>query len=112
MSDPSPMTAAERLQVETLKLLLQVVFADRQAADGEVAYLMGLARDLEVPEAFQQELLGYLRGHRPLPSPDLALLRPHREGVLAIASLGARADGVATPDEQTMIGLVERMLSG
>lgn len=104
------MILADRIRLETLKLLVEVAWADHEVAAAEAEYVLGLARQANAPEAELEHLRQALADERRLTAPDLALLRANRADVLrAVDDLIAIDDRIVT-DEVAARAAVGRLL--
>jgi len=97
---------------ELMKLLLQVAWADDIIAKSERRLVLKLADKLALTKLQVEILEGCLDGKAPLPPPDLALLRDHREEVMQAAKHVAMADRDFAEEEQAMLQGLEAMLDG
>lgn len=94
---------------ELVKLLLQVVTADDVVSDAERALLDAAARRLGGDVALAV-VKSALDDGRPLPPPNIGMLRDHRSAVLVeVARIGA-VDGIHR-DELDLVRLIGEMLS-
>lgn len=78
--------------LETLKLLVQVAWADRDVEPEEVDVIIDLARQAGVDDRDVEELRRGLSDSGRLQAPDLALLRQHRRMVLDLVDVTIGAD--------------------
>lgn len=95
---------------ELMKLLLQVAWADDIIEKSERKLVLKLAGRLRLNDVQIQTLEECLDGETPLPPPDLALLRKHREEVLSAAKHVAMADRIMADEEHDMLKGLEAML--
>jgi uncharacterized tellurite resistance protein B-like protein len=98
------------LAAETLKLLLQVAWADHAVSEPEAAALRGMADRAGLDEAEHLQLEAWLGGDDKLPPPDLGYLRRHRDEVLALAREMAAADREVVEDEQAILDQIAELL--
>lgn len=98
------------LYFETLKLLLQVAWADDQIEGDEVEKLQTYATSLSLPPEKLAELDGYLGGRVSLPPPNMGLLKSHRTDVLETLSTLLGAGDEATEEERDMLSEIAGML--
>ena len=75
----------ERLNLEIIKLLIQVAWADGEVADDEVEHLRERARAAGLGDKAIAMLDAFMGGERKLPAPDFGFLREHRDEALAAA---------------------------
>jgi len=104
-----PSSIAE-VNVETLKLLLQVAWADDTLDPKERAQVAALGPQWGVPPEVMEVLLKHLDMGKPLPQPNLGLLRQHRAVVLAAAEWFVGVDGVIEESEKEFLKTVEELL--
>jgi tellurite resistance protein len=109
MNRPSPIA---EVNVETLKLLLQVAWADDTLDPKEREAVVKLGPDWGVPEETMTMLLKHLDLGKPLPQPNLKLLRQHRDVVLAAAEWFVGVDGVIDETEKEFLVTVGELLGG
>lgn len=107
MTRPSP---NPEVNVETLKLLLQTAWADDALDPKERAAVVALCEQWDIPEGTSKLLLERLDLGKPLPQPNLSLLRAHRDTVLAAAEWFIGVDGVVDDQEKEFIGTVAELL--
>lgn len=107
MNRPSPLA---EVNVETLKLLLQVAWADDTLDPKERAAVASLGPKWGVPEETLAMLLMRLDTGKPLPQPNLGLLRQHRAVVLAAAEWFVGVDGVIDETEKEFLVTVGELL--
>jgi hypothetical protein len=107
MNRPSPIA---EVNVETLKLLLQVAWADDVLDPKERAAVQKLGPQWGVPEDTMEMLLKHLDMGKPLPQPNLGLLRQHKDVVLAAAEWFVSVDGVIDETEKEFLTTVGEML--
>jgi hypothetical protein len=99
------------ISYELLKLLLQVAWADHQVQDVERAALLRAAATLGYDAQTQAQLAAFLDGAKPLPPPNLGLLRAHRDQVAAAARRLAAADVSVLPDEAAILKVIDELLA-
>ncbi len=107
MNRPSPIP---EVNVETLKLLLQVAWADDTLDPKERAAVAEVGPKWGVPEDVLAMLLKHLDLGKPLPQPNLGLLRQHRDVVLAAAEWFVGVDGVIDETEKEFLVTVRQLL--
>ena len=107
MNSPSPIA---EVNVETLKLLLQAAWADDTLDPKEREAVVKLGTKWGVPEETMSMLLKHLDLGKPLPQPNLGLLRQHRELVLAAAEWFVGVDGVIEESEKEFLVTVGELL--
>lgn len=107
MNRPSPIA---EVNVETLKLILQVAWADDTLDPKEREAVAQLGPQWGVPEETMALLLKHLDMGKPLPQPNLKLLRQHRDVVLAAAEWFVGVDGVIEESEKDFLATVSELL--
>ncbi len=95
---------------ETLKLLLQVAWANDELDPKERAFLVKLAKAWKVPDATLEVLLVHLDEGKPLPQPNLGMLRTQPARVLRAAEAMVGADGVVDVEEQAFMEELKTLL--
>jgi tellurite resistance protein len=89
---PAPSTDPV-FNTEALTLLLQVAWADDQLDPKERQFVASLGPAWSVPESVMTVLLEHLDRGRPLPQPNLKLLRTKPDAVISAAEALMAADG-------------------
>ncbi len=102
--------ASNRVALETVKLLIQVAWADREITIEEVEYVLALAQRAATTAAELEELRRDLATPLRLPAPDLALLRQHRDQVLAAVDQLIGIDNRIVSDERAARDAIAQML--
>jgi uncharacterized tellurite resistance protein B-like protein len=105
-------TKRDVFELEVVKLLLQVAWADNDVAPEEAEALMQRAREISLSEAHIQELATYLRGEAPLPLPNLGLLRTRRAEVLKHVKRMLEADLQVRDEESEILEQISTLLGG
>lgn len=103
-------TVRHVFELEVIKLLLQVAWADEQMAPEEAAALLAQASDLGLAELHLKELETYLSGQEPLPPPNLALLKERRVEVLKAVKTMLQSDLKVAPEEDEILQQVALLL--
>ncbi len=98
------------VNVETLKLLLQVAWADDTLDPKERETVVSLGPKWGIADEVMTELIKYLDLGKPLPQPNLALLRQHRAEVVAAAEWFIGVDGVIEESEKDFVVTVKELL--
>lgn len=106
---PAPSTDPV-FNAEALKLLLQVAWADDQLDPTERVFVAKLGPAWSVPEAVMAVLLDHLDRGKPLPQPNVALLRTKPDAVIAAAEALIAADGVMDGEELDFVDQVRQLL--
>lgn len=107
MNRPSP---NPEVNVETLKLLLQAAWADDTLDPAERTMVAELGPKWGVSAETTEWLLKHLDMGKPLPQPNLGLLRQHRDVVLAAAEWFVGVDGVVDEQEKDFLATVQQLL--
>jgi hypothetical protein len=100
------------LQLEIVKLLMQVAWADGEVAYQEMRHVLGWARDADLSEAQLSTIEACLRGDSKLPPPDLGLLRAHRDEALKAVEALIGSDEIVVEDEQDALAQIRELLGG
>lgn len=95
---------------EALKLLLQVAWADDVLEPQERDFVAKLGPAWKVPEVVMTVLLDHLDRGKPLPQPNLTLLRTKPDVVIAAAEALIAADGVIDGVEMDFMDQVRQLL--
>ncbi|MFL5319419.1 MAG: TerB family tellurite resistance protein [Myxococcaceae bacterium] len=106
----SALTAEDRFNIEVIKLLLQVAWADGEVDEREALMILGVGRSWNVPELELKELRERLEKGNPLPQPDMALLKTRSDEVLEAVRAMVFADGKLKRDEGDMVKQIAIML--
>ena len=101
-------SAEDCFNIELLKLLLQMAWADRDLAPAERQFILGLGRSWSVPEGALHKLMGLLEEGAPLPEPDLEVLRTRPDDVMEAVRALSVADGKLAAGEK---GLLDRIIA-
>lgn len=75
----------KKVVLETIKLLMQVAWADGEVGEAEWAQIMAAAEGLELNPRNLDLLRQCLTGERKLPAPDLGFLREHAAAAIEAA---------------------------
>lgn len=103
-------TDSDRINLETLKLLVSVAWADHEIAHEESEHIFALVAQLGLGDEDANFLRRTLRDEGRLPAPDLTLLREHRDTVLAGVDALIAVDRKIVPDELAARSAIERLL--
>lgn len=98
------------VNLETLKLLLQVAWADDVLDAKERETVAALGPKWGIDDATMEPLLKHLDMGKPLPQPNLGLLRQHRAEVVAAAEWFIGVDGVIEESEKDFVATVKELL--
>ncbi len=97
--------------IETLKLLLQVAWADDEIEPAEARAILDLGVKLGLGRGDLERVAAFLRGEAKLPPPDLGLLRLHREEVLAEVCAVLGADRRFAEEEEQILDELRELLA-
>ena len=100
----------DRFYLELTRLLLNVASSDDELHDQEVQSLLGASRRWGVPTEEAERLVGLLREGKPLPAPNLGLLRQNPDKVLAEVHALIHSDDVAHFSEHEMLAQIRELL--
>lgn len=103
---------AERLNIETLKLLIQVAWADHEVAQREIDYIMTMAQQWGVSSEVTGSLERALRDDGRLPAPDIGFLRKYPEEVMRAVNEMIAIDDEIVEDEEAMAVQIRELLQG
>jgi tellurite resistance protein len=105
------LSTEDRFNLEVLRLLLHLAWADGTVAEAEEHLILGLGRSWLVPEPELHRLKESIRaGQRP-GELDYPLLRTRSDDVLQAASALVAADGKIAPEETALLKKVKAALS-
>ena len=93
----------ERLNLEILKLLIQVAWADHEIAADERAMLEDRARATGLGEQAVATLHRFLATEAKLPAPDFGFLRLHRDAAIAAAEKMVHSDDSVSDSEEEVL---------
>ncbi len=99
------------LKIETLKLLVQLAWADHEVSDKESEYILSLASKFEATAEEIRELEDALREGGKLPMPNLGLLRGHYDQVMKSIDEIIAIDDRIVDDEKELRDMVAQMLT-
>lgn len=97
------LSTEDRFNIEVIKLLLQLAWADRELSQTERMLIMGLGRSWSVPEGELHTLLDLLKAGGAMPEPDLEVLRTRPDDVLEAARALCLSDGQLAQDEKALL---------
>jgi tellurite resistance protein len=103
---------ADDFNVEVLKLLLQVAWADGEVAEREAQVIKGLGRSWTVDEKTLSFLLTKLEQGHPLPPPNLKFLKTRPDEVMEAARALVAADGRTDAQETELLEQLKAMMDG
>ncbi|MFL5344740.1 MAG: TerB family tellurite resistance protein [Hyalangium sp.] len=107
---PDSPSHESRFYTEVLKLLLQVITSDGELAPEELQEFSTVASQWKVPASELTTLLGYLKEGKPLPAPDIGLLRSRPKDVIEAARLIAASDQHVDSDEIDILMQIRELL--
>jgi hypothetical protein len=99
-----------RFQIEVVKLLLQVATSDDRVTREEIEHLVAAARGMSVPLAELAALTQCLKDGRPLPAPNLGVLRTHPDAAIQEARSLMASDSHVHGDEIEMLRQLRELL--
>ena len=99
-----------KLEMECIKLLMQVAWADHEVGEAEAERVFAHARNLKLSQKALDVMWECLRGSRKLPAPDLGFLRQHAAVVYELAEGLVHADGEVTEDEVDTLAQIKTLL--
>ncbi len=108
----TPPTGDVAFDTEVVKLLLQVAWADDEVSMREKGMILGLARSWFVPELELKVMMEKLEQGKPLPQPNLKLLRTRADEVMEAVRGLVLSDGKLADEESVMIHQLAEMLKG
>jgi acetoin utilization protein AcuB len=98
-----PVPGAPRIDLEILKLLVQVAWADGEVVEEEIEHILGMARKSQASERELAELERSLTREKRLPAPDFGLLRRDPEAAMrAVEELVAVDDFIVEDEDEVM----------
>ena len=100
------------LDLEILKLLLQVAWADHDVSADEIDHILALAQAADMSGETLELLASCLRGELQLPAPDLGMLRAHKERALLAAHKLIVSDDSIGEDEKETFREIKQLLDG
>jgi uncharacterized tellurite resistance protein B-like protein len=103
-------TPEDRFHIELLKLLLHVAWSDGEVDPREGRALIGAARRWNIPQAELEPLEHCLDQGKPLPAPNLGLLRQRPDDVLAMVRALIACDTDVHLSEKEMISQLRELL--
>jgi uncharacterized tellurite resistance protein B-like protein len=104
-------TAPDDFQLELIKVLLCVAWADHRMVRTEAELIRDVARKLGLSEPHRLQMEAWLQQETPLPQPDYARLKPHKRAVLAALRTLILADNRIAPEEAIMLKEIEAALA-
>lgn len=99
-----------RFYLEVLKLLLQVITSDDEAAPEELSHFATVARRWNVPASETDLLIERLKQGQPLPAPDMGLLRSRPQDVIEAARALVGSDQRIDAAELDMLLQIRELL--
>ena len=104
------MALTPEVQLELVKVLVAVAWADHRVVRTEVELIRNMVRVLGLTDDTRAQVDAWLSGRQPLPKPDYARLKPHKAAVLAAMRTLVRADDSIAPEEEQMLREIEAAL--
>lgn len=105
-----PMVDGHELKIETLRLLVQLAWADHEVSENETEYILSLAEKFDAKPEELEEIKAALAGGK-LPMPNLGLLRGHHDKVMRTIDDIIAIDDRIVEDEEELREMVAQMLS-
>jgi len=105
MSAPTP-----EFQLELVKVLLAIAWADHRIVRTEADMIRDVARKLGVDAWGMTQIEVWLSKEADLPKPNLELLKQHKRAVLATVRTLVMADNRIAPEEAVMVKEIEAAL--
>lgn len=102
----------EPFRLEVLKLFLQLAWADHEIQPEEAETLRSTARRFGLGEDEFARLERYLDGSERLPAPNLGLLRPRKQEVLAAVRTLLSSNLEIVAEERELLAELETLLDG
>jgi hypothetical protein len=99
-----------QLKIETLKLLVQLAWADHEVSEKETEYILSLSAKFDANEDEVAELRAALVEGGKLPMPNLGLLRGHKDEVMQSIDEIIAIDDRIVEDEEELRDMVSQML--
>ncbi|NMO21535.1 TerB family tellurite resistance protein [Pyxidicoccus fallax] len=106
----TPSSPDPRFHIEVVKLLLQVATSDGHITPEEVEHLVATARAMSVPLDELATVTQCLKDGRPLPPPNLGMLRADPEAVLHAARMLMASDRHLDGSEIEMLRQLRELL--
>ena len=100
-----------QIDLETLKLLVHVAWADRRVAPEEMDYILSLARQMEAKDEEIEFLRLALEDEGRLPAPNMGLLRGQYDQVMQSIDQLIHADKHIVDDERAVRAAVAHLLT-
>lgn len=102
----------DRLTIETLKLLVQVAWADHEIATEEYDYIMTLVQQTNATPEVVETLRRALVDEGRVPAPDFGLLRQHPDRVMNAVRDMIAIDNKIVEEEEAIAAQIEALLEG
>lgn len=103
-------TGEERFYTHLLRLLLHVAWSDEEVDPVEAGLLLTAARRWNIPEVEFQTIETCLAEGKPMPVPDLGLLRSRGPEVLRVVRAFIESDKKVLPAETEMMEEIRSLL--
>ncbi len=104
--------AKEQVAREILKLMIQAAWADHEVQTEEAEALMAAAAKIKLGEQELKDFKASIAGQKPLPAPDLGLLRAYKTEALTSVRELCDADAHFVSEERELIAELEMLLEG
>lgn len=102
---------AHQIDLETLKLLIQVAWADHEVAAQEADYILFLAKQMQARDDEIKSLRQALSDEGRLPAPNLDMLRGHYVHVMRSIDQLISIDNQIVDDERAVRDAVAHILT-
>lgn len=99
------------LTIEAIRLLLYVAWSDHEIAPEEYDYILRMARNQHLPESEIEAFEAAVRDPTKLTKPNVEVLKPFRNEVLAEVQGLIEADDRVAPAEAEMLHRIATLLS-
>lgn len=98
------------LKIETLRLLVQLAWADDEVSENETEYILSLAKRFDATPEDLKEIQDALSGGK-LPMPNLGVLRGHHNAVMKVIDDIIAIDDRIVEDEEELRTMVAQILT-
>lgn len=106
----TPPASESRFHIEVVKLLLQVATSDDRITHEEIQHLVEAARGMSVPLAELKALTQCLKDGKPLPAPNLGVLRSNPNAAIEAARALMASDSHVHAEEIEMLRQIRELL--
>jgi uncharacterized tellurite resistance protein B-like protein len=102
---------SKRITVETIRLLLHVAWSDDDIAPEEYDYIFRMARNAGLSDKDIMALDAAMRDRSRLYEPNIEILKPHKDAVLAHVQALISADDVIDQKETDILVKIATLLN-